>query len=123
MEDWREWNVLALAYIGDAVYELWVREHLLRRGVQRVEELHLQTVALVRAKGQAEKVALLTEHLDETERNVFQRGRNAKGRRPQSVDLHTYRQATALEAVIGYLYLTGKKERLQELLNLMHEFA
>lgn len=108
---------LQLAYIGDAVYELAVREHLLSLGQTRIEQLHNATVHWVQAASQAAAARLLVPELTEAEAAVFYRGRNVKPARiPKSASVGEYCYSTALEALVGYLYLTGQAERLQELI-------
>jgi ribonuclease III family protein len=104
----------ALAYIGDVVYELHVRLHYLSPP-RRLQTYHRQVVAQVRAESQAAQLALIWDGLSEGEQNIARRGRNAATGRPRRLDLETYRQATAFEALVGYLYLTDG-ERLQGLL-------
>lgn len=104
---------LTLAYIGDGYYELVVRNRLLTEGTRRVEELHTQAVALVRAAAQARLARLLEPQLTEAEVGVLHRGRNAKGQHvPKGAKVTEYRLATGLEALVGYWYLTGAAERL-----------
>ena len=104
---------LTLAYIGDGYYELVVRNRLLTEGARRVDELHTQAVALVRAATQARLARLLEPQLTETESGVLHRGRNAKGQHvPKGAKVTEYRLATGLEALVGYWYLTGAAERL-----------
>jgi ribonuclease-3 family protein len=107
---------LTLAYVGDAVYELYIRQRLLQRGHVRVKKLHEVAVGYVRARAQATALQELLPHLSELEAEVARRGRNAKGQNPRKVDPAEYAQATAFEALLGYLYLAGKEERLGELL-------
>lgn len=109
---WQDVNILLLAYLGDAVYELWVRKHLLEKGIEKVEAMHKAAVYYVQAKTQAAILRELMPELDETETDVVLRGRNAKGHHPRNIDVVTYRHATALEALVGYWYLTEKKARL-----------
>ncbi|MDR1069926.1 MAG: Mini-ribonuclease 3 [Gracilibacteraceae bacterium] len=117
---WRGYNVLALAWLGDAVFELWVRERLLTGGAAaKADELHTRAVALVQAKNQAELILRLQPLLTEEEAYVYRLGRNAGGRRPQGADLLTYRRATALEVLVGYWHVTGQKTRLEEMLENM----
>lgn len=109
---------LQLAYIGDAVYELAVREHLLNLGQTRIDQLHKSTVNWVQAGAQAAAAHLLQPELTETEKAIYYRGRNVKPARiPKSASVGEYCYSTALEALVGYLYLTGQTERLQELIN------
>lgn len=108
---------LQLAYIGDAVYEVAVREHLLGLGQTRIDQLHRTTVHWVKAESQAAAAHLLLPELSEAESAIFYRGRNVKPARiPKHASVGEYCYSTALEALIGYLYLTGQTERLQELL-------
>jgi len=109
---WQDVNILLLAYLGDAVYELWVRRHLLELGTPRVEEMHKAAVRYVQAKNQAGLLHSLLAELDEAETEVVKRGRNAKGHHPRNVDVVTYRHATAFEALVGYWYLTGQTARM-----------
>ncbi|AKG05614.1 MULTISPECIES: Mini-ribonuclease 3 [Salimicrobium] len=111
---------LALAYMGDTVHDLYVREHLLQKGTIRPQELHQTAVRFVSAGAQAHvaKEWMEDEALDEQEADVFRRGRNAKsGSIPKNTDVRTYRLATAFEAVLGYLYLDGDEDRLFELVS------
>lgn len=104
----------ALAYLGDAVYELYVRRYYLLPP-QRVKNYHRLVVAQVRAEKQAKMLNLLSPHLNHNELEIVRRGRNAATGRPKRVDPQIYRQATSLETLIGYLYLTNT-ERLSELM-------
>lgn len=106
-----------LAYVGDAVYELYVRRHAALRGrALPVRRLHREVVALVRAEAQAEALRRIEPLLTPEERDIARRGRNAAsgshGTQPPAVR----RAATAFEALVGYLYLTGQRQRLDELL-------
>ena len=112
---WQEVNILLLAYIGDAVYELWVRKHLLEQGIAKVDEMHKKAINYVRAQNQAGILRYFLEELDDTEKDVVRRGRNAKANHPRNVDVITYRHATAFEALVGYWHLTEKKERMNEI--------
>lgn len=114
---WQDVNILVLAYLGDAVYELWVRRHLLEQGIEKVDEMHKKAVHYVQAQTQADILRSLMDELDETETDVVKRGRNAKGHYPRNVDVVTYRHSTAFEALIGYWQLTGQETRMNEILN------
>lgn len=112
-------NSLALAYIGDAVYEIYVRHYLLAKGNIRPNQLHNQAKTFVSAKAQASTLHhfFSLEFLTEEEQAVLRRGRNAKsGTIPKNTDVQTYRYSTAFEALIGYLYLEKRHERLEELI-------
>jgi ribonuclease-3 family protein len=104
---------LVLAYIGDAVYELWVRMHLLDLGYVKVRELHRAAVTYVRAAAQARILHALLPALDDVEHQVVLRGRNAKGTCPKNVDVITYRYATGFECLVGYWQLEGRRERME----------
>lgn len=108
----------ALAYIGDAIYELYVRIFYLLP-LQRTETYHHLVVAQVRAETQALHLRSLIPHLKQTELEIVRRGRNAATRRTKRVEPEIYQQATSLETLIGYLYLTDS-QRLTELLQKLH---
>lgn len=110
-------NGSSLAYIGDAVYELSVRTFMLQHGSVRADKLHKHVTALVNAAAQSALIARLEPELSEEELAVYRRGRNAKtltAAKHQSIS--DYRRATGLEALVGWLYLSGKRERLEALL-------
>lgn len=114
----KECNAVTLAYIGDAVMSLWVRELLIEQGWQKPKILQQKSIAWVSARAQAKIViALLEENFfTENERAVVMRGRNAKCEsHAKNADIAEYRMATGLEAVIGYLYLLKEEVRLQAL--------
>lgn len=123
MKTWQEMNALSLAYLGDAVYELWVRKYLLEQGYEKVQKLHREAVNYVRATTQAQILHRIMPELDAIEQQVVLRGRNAKGGYPRNVDVVTYRHATAFEALIGYWYLEEKVERMDWAFNLAAEIA
>ena len=107
---------LALAHVGDAVYEVLVRSFLACGGTQTAKNLHSRTVELVRASAQAEAVQCILPLLDEAEQDVFRHGRNAKPKTvPKSASVAEYAHATALEALFGWLYLKQRYERINEL--------
>jgi ribonuclease-3 family protein len=109
-------NVLALAHMGDAVYELLCRGWLCSQEMETIGNLHRATVAMVKAPAQAEAVKKLLPHLTERELAVYRRGRNANVHQiPKNAKRGEYAQATALEALFGWLYLQGEKERINEL--------
>ena len=125
LSDVKQLNSLALAYMGDAVFEQVVREHLIRSGRVRPNILHREATKYVSAKAQAKIVRemLETNFLTEEEEAVLRRGRNAKsGTVPKNTDVQTYHYSTAFEAVIGSLYLSEQKERLQEVLHFAIDF-
>lgn len=107
---------LELAYIGDCVYELLIREHLMEKNPCKPSALHNAAVAYVRAPAQALAAHKLESHINDEEKAVFNRGRNAKTNTlPKGAKPVEYALATGLEALFGYLYLTGQKERIDEL--------
>lgn len=110
---------LALAYMGDAVYETYIRHHLIQKGAVKPHLLHKAATSFVSAKAQSKVIHFLLEKekLTEEEQAVVRRGRNAKsGTVPKNTDVQTYRYGTAFEALIGYLYLAEQKERLEEII-------
>lgn len=109
-------NPLQLAFIGDSVYSLLARLHAIKRG-GGVKSHHLKTTAKVNASAQASALETIYDLLDEQEREIVRRGRNAHARHvaPKSCTLAEYTASTGLEALFGYLYLTGQEERVQEL--------
>ncbi len=113
---------LVLAYLGDSVFEVFVRERLVGSGGRNVNLLHRQSIGYVKAASQAKLVQMMDGQLTEEERNVVRRGRNAHSHTiPKNADVGEYRYATGLEALVGYLYLQGKMERLQTLLEAAFE--
>ena len=115
-------NMLTLAHVGDAVYELLVRSMLCREKKTGVMQLHRLTVEQVCAEAQAEAVKKLLPHLDEEEIAVYKRGRNTKvNSAPHHADIAQYHAATGLEALFGWLYLTGKTARIEELFTAITE--
>lgn len=112
-------NVIVLAYLGDAIYEVYIRESLINKGINKVERLQEESVKYVSAKGQAKILDNLisTGILTEEESDIVKRGRNYKrSAHPKNTDIVTYKYATGFETLIGYLYLTNK-DRLNEILN------
>ena len=113
----RELSPLALAYVGDAVFELMIRSFVISEGNAPVNKLHKKARNFVNAKSQAQMAFRMMEFFTEDEMAVFRRGRNAKSFTvPKNADIMEYRHATGLEAVFGYLYLSGNLERALELL-------
>ena len=105
---------LVLAYIGDGVYELAVRQHLLEQGLMKAGALHSETIRYVNAERQSQLLGDIEGLLTEQELAVFRRGRNAKSsHQPSHARVVDYRRATGIEALIGWLYLTGQEGRLQ----------
>ena len=114
-----EYSPLALAYIGDAVYELAIRTLVMNRGNMQVNKMHKKTANLVKADAQARFYLLLEEELTDAEKAAYRRGRNAKSfTMPKHATMKDYRMATGFEALMGYLYLSGKTERMVDLVAL-----
>ena len=112
---------LTLAYIGDAVYELYVRTHLLEQS-HKVHSLHRLAINRVNNNTQSDLLAKVESELTEEEMAIVRRGRNANVHTiPHSADRAQYQKATALEALFGWLYLQGRHERINELFNRMME--
>ena len=115
-------NPISLAFLGDAVYEVLVREHLALKGDRPPEELHRLAVTFVSATAQAQATEKLMPLLTEEEITAFKRGRNAKvSHIPKGASPAKYHAATGFEALFGYLYLKGQYERMRELFNLISE--
>lgn len=104
---------LVLAYIGDAVYEVFIRTYLISQGSSKVHNLHLKSTAFVKAKAQSDIIHGIMDGLTEEEQDLVRRGRNARsGTIPKNADVTEYKYATGFEALIGYLYLNGRMDRL-----------
>ena len=115
-------NPISLAFLGDAVYEVLVREHLALRGDRPPEELHRLAVGFVSATAQATAIQRLMPALTEDEISAFKRGRNAKvSHIPKGASPAKYHAATGFEALFGYLYLKGQAARMRELFELISE--
>lgn len=116
---------LSLAYIGDGVYELYVRTRMINEHTgMPAHKLHMHTVKYVKAASQSASINYMLEFLTEDEMAVFKRGRNAKSpTTPKNADILDYRRATGFEALIGYLYLSDNEARLNELMSMAYEHA
>ena len=118
----KQLNTTALAFLGDAVYEVRVRERVIKSGQTNADVLHGMAVQYVNAKAQAKTLKMIRNELSEDERDLVRRARNRKpGTKPKNVGFVEYKQATAFEALIGHLYLARDEERLNEILNLAFE--
>ena len=114
------YNVLALAYLGDSVYELYIREYLMGKGIVKVNDLQKEAIKYVSARAQAEYLKKLIDNniLTEEEMDIVSRGRNHKNNhKPKNTDIITYKYATGLEALIGYLRVTDYNERIKEIMD------
>ena len=108
---------LVWAYIGDCVYEVFIRTNLVNNSTAKPHRLHIETIKYVKAKAQADILARIKDSLTEKEKEIVRRGRNAeKHHVAKNASVAEYSQATAFEALIGYLYLTKQDERLKEIL-------
>lgn len=114
MMNTKDKNVLTLAYIGDAIYEVYIRKFLVDQGISKVNSLQKSAINYVSAKNQAKFVTILINDnfFNDIEFEIIKRARNHKSRIPKNTDIITYKYATSLEAVIGYLYLENKIDRI-----------
>ena len=114
----RQLNTDTLAYVGDAVYELFIRELVLERGKLKASSLHRTVTKYVNAHAQAEAVREMYDELTEEEQHLVKRARNHKiSSKAKHADPITYKWATGFEAFVGYLYLTGEEGRLTQIMN------
>ena len=115
----REYSPLALAYLGDAVYELAIRTFVMNHGNTQVNKMHKKTAGLVKAEAQANFYKVLEEELTEEEKAVYRRGRNAHSpTMAKHATMADYRRATGFEALIGYLYLKEEYTRMITLIRM-----
>lgn len=112
-----QYSPLTLAYLGDCVYELYVRSHLLEKGNAPIHTLHKRATKYVNASAQAEFFCKIEDKLTEKEKEIYRRGRNAKSRPPKNANMTDYKMATGLEALLGYLYLSEDEARICALLS------
>ena len=124
-KDPQQYSPLVLAYIGDAVYEVYVRSRVIEENPDMsAHKLHVKTVKYVKAHAQSNSIHAMTDILTEEETAVFKRGRNAKSpTTAKNSSLIDYRHATGFEALIGYIYISGNTERLNELMGIAYENA
>lgn len=112
-------NPVVLAYMGDAVYEMLIRQYLISLPNHKPHHLHKTATSFVSAKAQRRMLEAWQGHLTEEESEIVRRGRNSKsGTPPKNADVADYRHATALEALVGYLYYEGRIERIGQLLQI-----
>ena len=108
---------LVWAYIGDCVYEVFIRTNLVNNSTAKPHRLHIETIKYVKAKAQADILARIKDSLTEKEKEIVRRGRNAENHHvAKNASVAEYSKATAFEALIGFLYLTKQDERLKEIL-------
>ncbi len=111
---------LTWAYVGDSVFELYIRTHLVNKTNLKPHKLHIEAINYVKAKAQAEFLKKIEEILTDEEKEIVRRGRNAQNHHlPKNSNVQEYMHATAFEALIGFLYLTKKYKRLEEILKLV----
>lgn len=120
MKSVNEVNALALAYLGDSIYELYIRTYLIDKGINKVNTLQEEAKKFVSAKSQALILNKINEYLTNEEIDVVKRARNHKSHKsPKNTDIVTYKLSTGLEALFGYLFLTKQNKRIEELMNLI----
>lgn len=113
------YSPLALAYIGDSIFDLVIRTLIMNKGSKAVGKMHKEASSYVNANTQARMYQTIMPHLSEEEMAVMKRGRNAKsGRLPKNADLTTYKHATGFEALLGHLYISGSMDRVVELISI-----
>lgn len=119
MKDHTQLNGLALAYVGDAIYEIYIRDYLIEQGETKPNKLHRAATNYVSANAQAYLIKKMVEEqlMTSEEEIYYRRGRNAKSHTSaKNADIATYRMATGFEALMGYLHLTKQTERMEELI-------
>ena len=108
---------LVWAYVGDSVYELFIRTHLINNSNAKPHKLHIESIKYVKAKAQADILKKIMNDLTEEEKGIVRRARNAENHHlPKNADPQDYMYSTAFEGLIGFLYLTKQDERLKEIL-------
>ncbi len=115
-----EVSSLALAYLGDSIYESYIREYLIKKGISHVNDLQVESLNYVSAKSQARILKDLMDKniFTEEELTIIKRARNTKSKsHPKSCDIITYQHATSLEALFGYLKLRKNEERIEEIIS------
>lgn len=113
---------LVWAYVGDSVYELFVRTKLTNKSNAKPHKLHIESIKYVKAKAQADILKKIQENLSEDEKDIVRRGRNTENHHvAKNANVADYSQSTGFEALIGYLYLTKQDERLEEILKMCIE--
>ncbi|MBR6147001.1 MAG: ribonuclease III [Lachnospiraceae bacterium] len=115
--DINTYSPLTLAFIGDSIYDLVIRTVIVEQGNRQPQSLHKKKSSIVKAQTQALFIEALTDELDEKEADIYRRGRNAKSyTSAKNASIGDYRKATGFEALMGYLYLTGKEDRMLSLI-------
>lgn len=117
IEEINQMSPLTWAYVGDSVYELYIRNYLVNTTNQKPHKLHLNAIKYVKAKAQADILKRITDYLTEEEKEIVRRTRNTENHHlPKNANVQDYMYATAFEGLIGYLYLTKQNERLEEIM-------
>lgn len=113
------YSPLVLAYMGDVVYELYIRKFLIQKGICKTQELQKKSLDYVSAKSQRKHLERLldNEFLNDEEKEILKWGRNAKGAKTKHADIVTYRLATGLETLIGHLYFSDNMKRIEEIMD------
>ena len=119
LQDAKMLSPLVWAYVGDSVYEMFIRTELINNSNAKPHKLHIESIRYVKAKAQADTLKKIIEFLTEEEKDIVRRGRNTENHHvAKNANVADYSQATAFEALLGYLYLTKQDERLAEILNM-----
>lgn len=119
IDDAKMLSPLVWAYVGDSVYELFIRTHLTNNSNAKPHKLHIESIKYVKAKAQADILKKISDHLTDDEKDIVRRGRNTENHHvAKNSNVADYSQSTAFESLIGYLYLTKQDERLKEILNM-----
>lgn len=118
-QDINQMSPLTWAYVGDCIFELYIRTMLINETKLKPHELHIRAIKYVKAKSQAEMLFKVQEKLNEEEKNIVRRGRNAENHHlPKNANVQDYMYSTAFEALLGYLYLCKKEDRLKEIIEI-----
>lgn len=119
MENYTQLSPLALAFIGDSVHTMFVREHIVANDVLKINDYHKMSAHYCKAETQSKVLDLLMPNLTEQEKDIVRKARNTKiHHNAKNASVKDYKQATSFEALVGYLYLTKQQQRLEEILNL-----
>ena len=119
LQDVNMLSPLVWAYVGDSVYELFIRTNLVNNSNAKPHKLHIESIKYVKAKAQADILIKIFDKLTEKEKDIVKRGRNVQNHHvAKNSNIAEYSQSTAFEALIGYLYLSNQDERLKEILNM-----
>lgn len=115
-----QYNPLVLAYLGDTLYDIYVRTRLVQENENMLaHKLHVEAIKYVKAHGQSEAIGIIEPELTEAELSAYKRGRNSKSYTvPKNADVGEYRRATGFEALIGWLYVGGRTERMNEIMEM-----